>query len=61
MFPEAIWLMPDTMDLPKSVLAFLNTLSAEEILLKKEAAERYSLDFIGMECANQSNLLKIIR
>lgn len=61
MFPEAIWLLPDTMDLSKSVFTFLKTLLPEDILLKKNAAEKYSQEFIGMEYTNQSNLLKIIR
>lgn len=61
MFPEAIWLIPDFIELSDSILAFLNTLSAEDILLKKEAAERYSQEFIGMEYTNQMSLLKMIR
>ena len=60
MFPEAIWLIPVFTELSDSILTFLNTLSAEDILLRKEAAERYSQEFIGMECTNQSKLLSII-
>lgn len=61
MFPEAIWLMPDADQLSKSVHTFLNTLSAEDILIKKKAAERYSKECIDMEHIKQSDLLKIIR
>lgn len=50
MFREAIWLVSDSMELPQ----------AEDILLKKKAAQRYSEELIGMEYTNQFNLLKII-
>lgn len=60
MFPEAIWLIPVFTELSDSILTFLDTLSAEDILMRKEAAERYSQGFIGMEYTSQSNLLSII-
>ena len=61
MFPEAIWLIPDFTELSDSILTFLNALSAKDILVRKEAAERYSQEFVGMEYTNQMNLLKMIK
>lgn len=61
MFPDAIWLLPDSGDLPESVSVFLDRLSPEEIALKRKAAERYSQELLSMEYTNQSNLLKLIR
>ena len=60
MFPDAIWLLPDSGDLPESVSAFLDRLSPEEIAFKRKAAERYSQELLSMENMNQSNLLKLI-
>ncbi|MFV0584153.1 MAG: hypothetical protein ACK5N4_19155 [Parabacteroides gordonii] len=60
MFPDAIWLLPDTGNIPEMVSVFLDRLSTEEIKLKRKAAWGYSLELISMEYNNQSNLLKQI-
>lgn len=61
MFPEAIWLMPDSIKLSEIILSFLNTLSTEDVLVRKRAAEKYSLELVEMEHTKQLDLLKIIR
>lgn len=61
MFPEAIWLMPDSLKLSEIILSFLNTLSTEDVLVRKRAAEKYSLELVEMEHTKQLDLLKIIR
>lgn len=61
MFPDAIWLLPDTGNMPEMVSVFLDRLSIEDIILKRKAARRYSQELLCMEHTNQSNLLKQIR
>lgn len=61
MFPKAIWLMPDSLKLSERILSFLNTLSTEDVLVRKRAAEKYSLELVEMEHTKQLDLLKIIR
>lgn len=61
MFPEAIWLIPDSKELRESIHAFLDTLSTVNIFIKKEAAESYSKTCIAMEKTNQLNLLSMIK
>ena len=60
MFPDAIWLLPDTGNMPEMVFVFLDRLSVEEIIVKRKAAWRYSQELLSMEHNNQSNLLKQI-
>ncbi len=60
MFPDAVWLLPDSGNLSEEVSAFLDGLSEEEIALKRKAAEIYSQELLSMENTNQSNLLKLI-
>lgn len=49
MFPDAVWLLPDSGNLPAAVSAFLDGLSEEEIALKRKAAEIYSQKLINLE------------
>ena len=60
MFPDAIWLLPGSTDLSKSVSSFLFELSFEDLTLKRNAAEIYSQELTRMEYKSQSTLLKII-
>lgn len=60
MFPDAIWLMPNSENLSESISTFLDRLSVEEIALKRKAAEIYSQELINLEYTNQSNLLDLI-
>ena len=60
MFPDAIWLLPGSTDLSKSVSSFLFELSFEDLTLKRSAAEIYSQELTRMEYKSQSTLLKII-
>ena len=60
MFPDAVWLIPDSVPLEKSVSDFLNTLSSDRIVRKKEAAQRYARELVQAECDSYSNLLEMI-
>lgn len=60
MFQKAVWLLPDSIDQPEAISDFLNTLSMDDILQKKEAAGRYAQELMTNERSCYSNLLKII-
>lgn len=57
MFPEAVWLVPESENLAVSIKVFLNQLSDENIRVKKAAARRYAGKLIRQESENQLNLL----
>lgn len=60
MFPDAVWLVPDSTDLQRSVSVLLNALSENEIFEKKEAAQRYAQELLRVEYNSYSDLLEII-
>lgn len=60
MFPDAIWLLPNSINQWKFVSDFLKALSVYEISEKKEAAGRYAQRLIRERYSSYSNLLKII-
>lgn len=61
MFPDAVWLIPDSENLSESILQFLNQLSEETIRTKKAAAHIYANELIKKEYENQLNLLHVIK
>lgn len=61
MFPDAIWLVPESDNLAVIVMQFLNQLSPDTIHLKREAAQKFARELIKMERKNMLKLLKIIK
>ena len=60
MFPEAIWLIPDSIEMSKLISVFINNLSVNDISGKKSAAAKYSQELINMEHSRQMDVLDII-
>lgn len=60
MFSKAVWLIPNSNRLSKSISDFLSTLSSIDILNKKKSAIDYSRELIRMENDSRQALLKII-
>ncbi|WP_289004861.1 hypothetical protein [uncultured Parabacteroides sp.] len=61
MFPEAVWLLPDSPDQAIVVRQFLDHVSLEAISRKREAAQKYAGEMIGMERDSLQSLLDILK
>ncbi|KKB49224.1 glycosyltransferase family protein [Parabacteroides gordonii] len=61
MFPDAIWLLPNSENQLESVSAFLSTLSVDDISEKKEAAGKYAQKLISERYSSYSTFLRIIK
>lgn len=57
MFPEAIWLIPDSDNMAERITGFLERLTPREIQQKKEFAEIYARNLVEMEKTSLSCLL----
>nr|WP_129733147.1 hypothetical protein [Parabacteroides goldsteinii] len=61
MFPEAVWLIPDSDRMFESIRYFLDRLSKEAICAKKVSAQIYVGELLRKESESQFNLLQIIK
>lgn len=61
MFPEAVWLLPDSENLAIVIRQFLDHLSPETISRKREAARKYAGEMIRIERHSLLSLLDILK
>lgn len=61
MFPEAVWLLPDSESLAIAIRKFLDHVSPEIVSRKREVARKYAGEIIGMERESLLRLLDIVK
>lgn len=61
MFPEAVWLLPDSENRAIAVRQFLDHVSPDAISRKREAARKYAGEMIRIERAGLQSLLDILK
>lgn len=58
MFPDAVWLMPDSDTMAEAISCFLNGLTSDMIRQKREAAQRYAHGLMKLDVDNLSDSLQ---